>query len=153
MYDAGVVAAALSTSHDISLVIDRDWASVYEGRDDHPVEQAELAQVEGDRVVRVGKAVGPERAAGEFIGLASWSARGTALMCEVWEDVRARLGDDEPFQDAALFRKAYLTDLLNEMIARDIIVGAAFIDGGWREIDTIQDLERFTADTKKPPHV
>ncbi len=65
-------------------------------------------------------------------------------MRETWADVRAQYGDDEPFQNAKLFRKAYLTDLFLEIIARGHKVGAAFIDGGWREIDTVEDLERVS---------
>jgi hypothetical protein len=35
-----------------------------------------------------------------------------------------------------------LTDLLNDLIATGELMRPAFIDGGWREIDTVEDLER-----------
>ena len=148
VYTADVVEALMASPHDITLVVDRRWADAYEGRDDHPVEQAELCEVEGDRVLRVGKSVGPENALGEFIGLASYSAAGAKLLKEVFADVRASVGDDEPFQQAKLFRKAYLTDLFMELIARGHHVGYVPIDGGWREIDTVQDLEEVNKSWK-----
>lgn len=56
--------------------------------------------------------------------------------------MRERLGDDDPFQAAAKFRKAYLCDLFCELIDRGVDVGWVPIDGGWREIDTVEDLHR-----------
>lgn len=144
VYKPEVVQAVVEAPFDIALAVDRQWAKAYEGRHDHPVEQAELTEVDGGRVLRVGKQVGPENAVGEFIGLARYSAEGARVMREVWADVRATHSDDEPFQNAALFRKAYLTDLFLEIIARGHTVGAALIDGGWREIDTVEDLARVS---------
>lgn len=144
VYTSEVVRTLMESPDDIALVVDRQWANAYEGREDHPVEQAELCEVDGSRVVRVGKQVGPERALGEFIGLAKFSEKGGQQVTEVYHDVRARYGDDEPFQAAGLFRKAYLTDLFLELIARGIHVGYVVIEGGWREIDTVEDLERVS---------
>ncbi|MEZ4459744.1 MAG: phosphocholine cytidylyltransferase family protein [bacterium] len=146
VYRPEVVEAVMNSPHDIALAVDRQWAKAYEGRHDHPVEQAELAEVDGERILRVGKQVGPENAIGEFIGLARFSAEGARIMRETWDDVRKKTGDDEPFHNAALFRKAYLTDLFLEIIARGHTVGAALIDGGWREIDTVEDLQRVSAE-------
>lgn len=143
VYTPEVVRAAIESPFDVGLIVDRQWHQAYDGRDDHPVEQAELTQVDDQmRVLRVGKSIGPQDAIGEFIGLARYSAEGARLCQEVFASVRAELGDDDPFQFATLFRRAYLTDLFNEMIDRGLTVGAICIDGGWREIDTVQDLER-----------
>lgn len=142
VYTPEVVRRAVESPHDIALVVDRQWRAAYEGRADHPVEQAELVRASGERVEEVGKRVGVKGAIGEFIGLAKYSARGAALLREVWQDVRQRLEDDAPFQAAARFRKAYLSDLFEEIIERGHPVGLVTIDGGWREIDTVEDLER-----------
>ena len=48
----------------------------------------------------------------------------------------------KPYGRAPKFEVAYLTDLLNDLIASGEIMRPAFIDGGWREIDTVEDLER-----------
>lgn len=142
VYTPEVVQKTVESPYDIALVVDREWARAYEGRHDHPPEQAELTEVEGERVTAVGKQVGPSNAVGEFIGLAKFTARGAELLVETYRDVRETLDDDDPFQAAELFRKAYLTDLFMEMIDRGIEIGWVPIDGGWREIDTVQDLHR-----------
>lgn len=142
VYTPEVVQKALASPHDIALVVDRQWHRAYQGRLDHPVEQAELVEAAGERVLRVGKRVGQAHAVGEFIGLARYSARGAQILRDVWRDVRQKTGDEDPFQGAAQFRKAYLSDLFEEIIARDIPIGWVPIDGGWREIDTVEDLHR-----------
>ncbi len=43
---------------------------------------------------------------------------------------------------AASIDKAYLTDMLQELIDRGYLVRSVDIEGGWQEIDTPQDLDR-----------
>jgi NDP-sugar pyrophosphorylase family protein len=50
--------------------------------------------------------------------------------------------EQEPFQRAAAYRNAYLTDLWQELVDRGIRLDPVFIAGSWREIDTGQDLDR-----------
>jgi NDP-sugar pyrophosphorylase family protein len=45
------------------------------------------------------------------------------------------------FHDAPSFQKAYLTDMIDELIQTNEVVNPIFIDGVWFEIDTIEDLE------------
>ncbi|HEX4458167.1 MAG TPA: phosphocholine cytidylyltransferase family protein [Polyangia bacterium] len=137
-----VVRTALDTEGDYALVIDRRWHEAYVGRLNHPVEEGEVAKVVGDRVTLVGKKTMPaDEATGEFIGLARFS--GTAA-----SDMRARYHErkteywDKPYGRAPRMQVAYLTDLLNDLIGTGAIMRPAFIDGGWREIDTVEDLER-----------
>lgn len=144
VYHPGTVTALLDAPGDIVLVVDRRWEDAYVGRTLHPLSEAEVCQVEAGRVTAVGKGVPAEGALGEFIGLAKYSARGAARLREVYGELQARYAgrEREPFQRAKEFRKAYLTDLFNELIARGDTLHVSVIDGRWCEIDTLQDLER-----------
>jgi choline kinase len=133
----------------VALVIDRRWRDAYVGREQHPVSEAELARVEdtagGPRVTRVGKRlVTADEAAGEFIGLARFSAAGAAALVDVWHEAKAG-GLELPFGAAATLRNAYLSDALNALVARGVPLVPVFIDGRWREIDTEEDLARAQA--------
>lgn len=145
---AVAAAAALSTA-EIGLVIDRDFRATYQGRTEHPLDEGEVADLKPDgSVARVGKrALPPDEAIGEFIGLARLGARGMATVATALDQLTTRFAgnDRAAFQRAAQFRNAYLTDLLQELIGNGIRVDPVLIDGQWREIDTGQDLER--ADT------
>ena len=140
-----VVKQLVDAPHDYGLVIDRLWHEAYVGRTLHPESEAELARVDGDSggIVRaLGKrVVARDEAHGEFIGLARFSAAAAARMRAAYHEVRAR-GLAEPFGTAPRFEVAYLTDLLNHLIAAGEVMRSVEIDGGWREIDTPQDLER-----------
>jgi choline kinase len=147
VYAPAVVAslAAADASAAASLIVDRGWSRAYEGRTLHPVSEAELTEVQGqggyERVVRVGKgAVPAERAVGEFIGLARFSAAGAAALGATWDKALAEGGPDTPFGRAKTLRQAYLTDALNAMADAGHRLAPVYIDGTWREIDTPQDL-------------
>ena len=145
VYTADTVERLLSSPTAGSLIIDVDWAKTYEGRTDHPLDQAELAEVTpGGVVTRVGKSIGPEYAYGEFIGLAQFKAPLLARLWALYLRALAR-GDEQPYIHAPTFRKAYLTDLVNDAINAGESFSAIPIAGGWREIDTVQDLERAQA--------
>ncbi len=140
-----VVRTALLTEGDYALVIDRRWQEAYEGRVNHPVAEAEVARVDGGKVTRVGKkTVPPEQATGEFIGLGRFSARAVEQMRARYHQRKRELGD-QAYGTAARFQVAYVTDLLNDLIDSGEVMRPAFIDGGWREIDTVEDLERAKA--------
>lgn len=140
-----VVRTALETPGDYALIIDRRWRDAYHGRALHPVEEAEVARVEGGRVARVGKkTVPPADAHGEFIGLARFSAHAAGQLRARYHARRAALSG-RPYGTAPRFEVAYVTDLLNDLIDDGVAMAPAFIDGGWREIDTVEDLERAKA--------
>lgn len=141
--------AVAASAGDIALVIDRRWRDTYEGRVQHPVSEAELASVvstpAGPAVDRVGKLVVPaSEAAGEFTGLARFSAAGARALRELWSEVRAG-GLEQPFGRAAHLRQAYLSDALNALARRGLHLAPVLVDGCWREIDTQEDLERAHA--------
>jgi choline kinase len=144
-----VVRRVVAAPGDVSLVIDRRFRDIYEGRTEHPLPEAEVSDLDASgRVARVGKrALPPDEAYGEFIGLAKLSVEGARWFRDAWRDLRRAYAgrETEPFQRAASFRNAYLTDLLQHLIDAGRPVEPVAIDGMWREIDTVQDLERARA--------
>ena len=47
---------------------------------------------------------------------------------------------DRPFQRAETFQKAYITDILKDMIQLGVSVQAVIIEKGWQEIVTREDF-------------
>jgi choline kinase len=146
VFTPSVARALMNASGDICVTIDQDFARIYEGRTEHPLSEAEVADLGSAGLVRrVGKrSLPPEDAWGEFIGLAKLSSEGTEWLtrafAELCESYRGR--EDQPFQRAARFGNAYLTDLLQHLIDAGRPVTPVGIRGSWREIDTVQDLTR-----------
>lgn len=151
LFTPAVARAAAQSPAELGLIIDRRFRDIYEGRSEHPLDEAEVSSLAADgSVAKVGKRALPaEESVGEFIGLAKLGERGVALFAQLLDELIAayRGRDGEPFQRAATFRNAYLTDLLQELIDRGAAaplggVQPIWIEGQWREIDTGQDLER-----------
>ncbi|MBK9030535.1 MAG: phosphocholine cytidylyltransferase family protein [Myxococcales bacterium] len=149
IFTPAVVRALVAGTGPIDLVIDADFRSIYDGRTEHPLDEGEVADLDGaGRVRRVGKrALPPAEAHGEFIGLARLDAAGAAVVAGALDDLTARYRgrDHEPYQRAARMRTAYLTDLLQELIDGGTPIHPVTIHGQWREIDTGQDLARAVA--------
>ena len=146
VFTPAVAAACSRSSAEIGLVIDRAFRDVYVGRTDHPLDEGEVADLLPDgSVARVGKrALPPENAVGEFIGLLRLGERGVTQVARMLDALAElyRGRDEAPFQRAARYRNAYLTDIWQELIDTGTRIDPIFIDGQWREIDTGQDLER-----------
>jgi choline kinase len=146
VFTPAVARSAAASAAEIGLVIDREFRSIYEGRTEHPLEEGEVADLSADgSVARVGKrALAPAHAVGEFIGLARLGARGAAVVGRALDQLAANFAgrEDEPFQRAARYRNAYLTDLWQDLIDAGVRIDPILIDGQWREIDTGQDLDR-----------
>jgi len=128
------------------LIIDRRFRDVYVGRTEHPLEEGEVSDLMPDgTVARVGKrALPPEDAIGEYIGLTRLGARGVRVAANTLDQLAHQFAgrEQEPFQRAAHYRNAYLTDLWQQLIDGGVRIDPILIDGQWREIDTEQDLAR-----------
>ena len=143
VYDRAIVERLLASEDDVAVVVDTEWKSAYQGRTDHPVAEAEKALVEDGRVIKIGKStIGAESAYGEFIGMARFSARGAETMKSVYWQAAGKFAGSSFQHEGRPFEKAYLTDILQEMIDRGHTVKSVDIAGGWREIDTLQDYQR-----------
>lgn len=140
-----------NTPGDIVLAVDADWRPYYEGRTDHPESEAEKAFVDlkgpRPRVKAIGKHLDPNDAGallcGEFIGLWRMTATGARRFRDGFDAIDARLDPGTAFRAAPQWRKAYVTDLLSELIAEDVPIDALLIERGWAELDTVQDYERL----------
>lgn len=146
IFTPAVARAAVDATAEIGLVIDREFRAIYEGRTEHPLDEGEVSDLLPDgTVARVGKrALPPADAIGEYIGLTRLGARGAATVARTLDQLARRFAgrEEEPFQRAAAYRNAYLTDLWQELIDGGLAIEPILIDGQWREIDTEQDLAR-----------
>ena len=138
----------VETPGDIVLAVDRDWQPYYEGRTQHPVSQAENVYYDGnDSVVRLGKHlnanVGGGLTCGEFLGLWRMSAAGTEEFRAEFARLQDQLGPDSRFQQSNQWRKAYITDFVQELVDGGRTVKCAPIERGWAELDTEEDIGRL----------
>lgn len=138
-----VVVATKKFNGEIGVVVDKNFQQIYEGRDEHPLSEAELALSNDGSVILIGKkSVSTHDATGEFIGLVKLSASGAEIFKKEYEKLINKLKMDDDFHRAKRFSNAYITDFLQELIEQGFNVEPIYIHGGWMEIDTLQDYHR-----------
>jgi len=138
-----VVERLLDSHHDISIVVDIDWRGYYVGRVDHPIEEAESVIFDADNcVAKIGKIL-PDKDAvhGEFIGMFKLSPRGAEIFKRHYRRVKETYWD-RPFQRASIMQKAYITDMIQELVDLGVSVHCVIIEQGWKEIDTVEDYRK-----------
>ena len=143
LFDSNVVKRLLESDHDISVVVDIDWRGYYVGRKDHPISEAENVIFDSNnKVLKIGKiGTQKEEVHGEFIGMIKLTNRGAEIFKKNFHRVK-KLYWNKPFQRAAIFQKAYLTDMIQELVDIGIKVHCVIIERGWKEIDTVEDYQK-----------
>jgi phosphoenolpyruvate phosphomutase len=142
LYTKEVLELLLQDQSDITLVVDTTWRDHYELRREHPVSEAELVMVDGERITRIGRnVIVPDDAHGEFIGLAKCSPRGAESLRAIHEWATENYAGG-PFHTSPSVDMASFTDLIQELVDQGYPVGHVDIHGGWAEVDTVEDFDR-----------
>jgi choline kinase len=140
VYRGSIVQRLMASAHDKVLACDTDWRRRYVDRSLHPESDAEKLCAQGSRVVEVSRRIAPERASGEFIGVAKFSVRGARELITAFDSARAAHGDRGVWREGRSFVRAYLIDLLEDMIQHGSDFARVDMHGGYMEIDTGEDL-------------
>ena len=143
LFDTSVVSRLLESNADISIVVDIDWRGYYIGRQDHPVEEAEKVIFDANNeVLKIGKVITSKNDVyGEFIGMLKLSPRGSEII-KLHFNRTKKIFWDKPFQRSQTFQKAYITDLIQDMVDMGVSIHCVIIERGWKEIDTVEDYEK-----------
>lgn len=150
LFEPFVVKRVLESDHDISVVVDVDWRDYYIGREEHPLSEAEnVIFNSNNEVVKIGKIESDkEEVHGEFIGMIKLNHRGCEIFKQNFHRVK-KLYWNKPFQRAKIFQKAYLTDMIQELVDIGTKVHCVIIERGWKEIDTVEDYRKALVNFKK----
>ena len=140
LFTADVAKTVLASPHDIALSVDTRWVERYRHRSNHPPSDAEKTLAENGRVIRIHRDIDPRAAHGEYTGIAKFSVRGAMTLKEHYHRCR-QLHAGKPFREAAVFEKAYLIHLFQEMIECGVKIAHADTPGNYMEIDTQEDFE------------
>jgi L-glutamine-phosphate cytidylyltransferase len=140
LFTADVVKRLTANAADIALSVDTDWLKRYEHRSNHPPDDAEKVTVANGLIARVHRGIDVDAAYGEFTGVAKFSLQGASTLKQHYHRCKA-LYAGKPYREAAVFEKAYLIHLLQDMIESGIKMAHADTPGDYIEIDTQQDFE------------
>jgi choline kinase len=140
LFTSDVVRRVRQDPRDIVLSVDTRWLERYQHRTQHPPDDGEKVTVRHGLVTRVHRAIPPAEAHGEYTGIAKFTPAGAAKLREHFARAKAAHAG-KPFREAAVFEKAYLILLYQEMIEAGVEFGHADTPGQYMEVDTQEDFE------------
>ena len=141
IFESQIITQLLDSAANISIAVDRDWKINYEGRTYHPKNEAENVEINDDgKIIKIKKNIqSKNNDVSEFLGIIKFSSMGIDIFVSKYQElIKNHVGN---FHEAPSISKAYLTDMLQELIDSKNAIEPVFISGKWCEIDTKQDLE------------
>ena len=150
IFDQNILNSMLDFKGDIGIAVDLDWEKNYANRIQHPKSQADNVLMKNNKILKIKKNIKESESTqklGEFIGLMKLSKNGAKIFVEKYEHLlKSHKGK---FQNASSLKKAYLTDMIQELIDSGFLVEPIIINGKWYEIDTLEDLQTVRKNLKK----
>lgn len=143
IFDDSILKQVVESDVDIGIAIDLDWEKAYELRTEHPKTEAENVLLDKNRnLLEIKKNIQfhQGKTVGEFLGILKLSKNGADIFIKKFEELEKF--HTNAFHMAPSLEKAYLTDMIQELIDSKIKVTPIIVSGKWCEIDTMQDLQR-----------
>ena len=144
VYSPKVLKMLLKDGNPIGVMVDRQWRSYWEMRFNDPLNDAEsLAVDDRDHIISIGqRETNISEIQGQYMGLIIFRNEGVDALKFTYQKAR----EDErtnrlPFGGTRSLELMFLTDLLQGMVKLGIPAKAVFTDGGWVEIDNLEDLK------------
>jgi len=137
VYSREILEALLKSDADIAVAIDLEWESYWRARNEDPLDDAETLKLTNDgQIIEIGqKPKSLSEIEGQYMGLMKFSAKGIKQLKKTFNDAKI----SSALRGKSL-EKAYMTDLLQEMIDLNFRLDAVTVNGGWVEVDTVSDL-------------
>jgi len=140
LFTSGVLNGLMARPEDIVLSVDTRWLDRYQHRSQHPPDDAEKVIASNGHVVRVHRGIPPAEAHGEFTGIAKFTPEGARQLRSAYRRAREAYAG-KPYREAAVFEKAYLIHLFQEMLEGGTAMAHADTPGHYMEVDTQEDFE------------
>lgn len=139
LYEDQVLDKLSKSEQDISVTVDLDWEKYYSQRFQNPYDDAESLIYDNNlKITDIGKSNPlPKEVMAQYIGLIKLSKAGARTFLSIFNQTSRdqRIGWDRPLH------QAYMTDFLQEVINNGKKVCALPINGGWHEIDNLNDYQ------------
>lgn len=140
IYEPKVLQSLLEADAPMAISVDRQWQRLWEARMEDPLKDAETLKLqEGNRVIEVGKKPQSlEQIQGQYMGLIKVRGDTVKQFRKAWHSL-----DRDAHYDGQDFDNMYMTSFIQHHINTGVLVQAAFTDGGWIEVDSVEDLDFY----------
>jgi choline kinase len=141
-YEPRLIASLTASAARVATTIDRSWRRLWELRMADPLADAETLRLDADgHILELGrKPQGFQQIEGQYMGLIKVAAAIAPRLVAAWD----ALDPAGPY-DGRERDRMFMTSFLQHLIDHVTPVTAVLVDGGWLEVDTLQDLETYEA--------
>ena len=137
MYSEKIIEQLVSSKKDMAIVYDSEWATRYEGREDTEASFEKVYQQNNKYILSKNKIEKGAKLLGEYSGL-------LFIKQEKLNKVKKSIS-----RILVKNKNATILHLMNDLISVEMNTCDFFdIKGGWAEVDSKQDIEKFTFGTK-----
>lgn len=144
LYDKAIINELIDYPGDFVVTVDVEWKRYWRLRYGHIDHDTESLSISDDGEIRELGSPNPPATEidARYVGLLKFSRQGLKTMEEIYDDVRRSLWNLPWQRSGNVFQKAYMTDLIQEIIDRGYVVKAMSIRNGWIELDTVEDYDK-----------
>lgn len=138
IYRKEVLRALLACDAPICTTIDTEWEALWRNRMEDPLSDVETMKLDSQRNIReLGKKpTSLKDIEGQYMGLIKISHSALKKVREFYHSL-----DRNAVYDGKNFENMYMTSFIQLIIDRLMAVKAVHIQGGWLEIDSVDDLK------------
>jgi choline kinase len=129
-YKAQHIIDLKESKGDITITADKKWLDLWELRFEDPLDDAESFKSDGSKLLEIGgEALTVDEIEAQFMGLIKLTAKGWRIMKAHFDSFSAERKD-----------KMDMTTMLNELLKNNVSINVVFINGGWCEADSYEDI-------------
>ena len=141
IFELKIIEKIMNSKENISIAVDMNWEKNYEGRTEHPKSEAENVELNSNEdIIKIKKNIqNTENNVGEFLGIIKFRNMGSEVFVKKYDELIKN--SNGLFHEAPSILKAYVTDMIQELIDSNLKIKPILISGKWCEIDTMQDLK------------
>ena len=140
IYKKEILDKLINSQDNFSVVVDEGWKELWSLRMENPLDDAETLKVQDGNIVELGKKPNSySEIEGQYIGLMKISKSAIPKVIKYYESL-----DKDMLYDGQDYDNMYMTSLIQMIIDNLMDVKPIFINAGWIEIDSVEDLQIYT---------
>lgn len=142
IFQSTVLKKLINSVYDTSIVIDNHWKTYWKKRFENPLDDAESLSIdESNNISSIGqKITNIDEICGQYIGLMKFQGDAIDDLLSIYEKLYKKYFTQNQISK---FQNWYMTDFLQYFIQSGFKIKPIEIDGGWLELDTVEDYELY----------
>ena len=146
LFNEEILKKLVDNTDDFSVIVDENWYDLWKLRFKNPLDDAESLQFDNNLFLQsIGQPVKKiDEIESQYIGLMKFQNEGILKLKSSYQKAKEiSKKQSNPLNHKITFEKSYMTDLLNYLIKNGSKIKAIKINGGWLELDSMDDYELY----------